>query len=684
MSVGERRWGDVSGETSELSWICPACRCAYAAQPESGPQFCTDDGAALVPNRTGELLLFRIRLDALLAAGLDGGSVWKAWSAAADADVALKIVPTWSGDGAALRSAATRVAGDRHPHILPTHEVTELDEDELIYVSRMARGRSLDEELARVGQFRPRRAVTIIGQVLEALEHAHRRGVPHLDLKPSNITVEPLVARRDFAKVLDFGFGAFRRPWLDSSSRAPDELYYMAPELLSDGVDPRLAIRADLYAAGALLHHLVVGNPPFVGETADQITQGHLSGQPPPIGEIAPGVEAPMGLECVVSRAMSKDPEARFVSAAQMRRELFAETGFAIEVGVVEDSSSAVGEEATVVSPGPVSMHDARLLFAPDPSNASEASGEFDTSPEPPTVTVAPQLGLPPVGTPMEETWSPQAPSTDRGFPRIPIAIEPDTGDMPSEEFTDIDLHLVEARMSADEALPPAAPPRASRRLALYTLAMAGAAAIFALLAARLVQPVAAPAAAPVAAAIASARPDATPQRPDVGPPPRRTATVHITSRPFGAELATATGKAIGETPWKGEMAVGTHALVLRLDGYESEPVAFEIERPGARIQQHVALRAKLSPPDAAVSPDAAPRPKPKPKPKPMRRAAHRRPRPTPAEPAAAIHLPVAPAAPAKFAPRIELLGDEETPAPKLREPPPAAAVRRPNIMLLD
>ena len=141
-------------------------------------------------------------------------------------------------------------------------------------------------------------------QVAWALAYVHAQGVLHLDVKPANIRVH---AGR--ARLLDFGLAQR----LDAAGAAAGTPAYMAPEILTGrGADPR----ADLYALGATLYHLLAGRPPFIGAGLSEVVEQALFSRPLPLAGAAPGV--PGDLAALVDALLARDPAERPATAVQV------------------------------------------------------------------------------------------------------------------------------------------------------------------------------------------------------------------------------------------------------------------------------------------------------------------------------------------------------------------------------
>ncbi len=152
----------------------------------------------------------------------------------------------------------------QHPHILPLHDSGEA-QGFLYYVMPFVDGQNLRGRLTRQGELPIHQAVKLLAEVADALAYAHAQGVVHRDIKPDNV----LLSGRH-ALVTDFGVAkavseATGRQQLTTAGIAIGTPAYMAPEQAS--ADPHLDHRVDIYALGAMGYELLVGRPPFTGNS---------------------------------------------------------------------------------------------------------------------------------------------------------------------------------------------------------------------------------------------------------------------------------------------------------------------------------------------------------------------------------------------------------------------------------
>ncbi len=290
-----------------------------------------------MPLRPGTILGPYQILGPLGAGGM--GEVYRARDGRLGRDVAVKLLSAEEAGGAAgrvqlLREARTASALS-HPNICTIFDVGEAD-GRVFFAMELLPGTRLDQLAGPAGL--PVEDVVRYGsQVAAALDHAHRRGVVHCDLKPANVIVT-----ETGAKVLDFGIaGRARALEAESLTRSLDQgpamsgtPAYMAPEQLRMQAPDE---RTDVWALGVLLHQIATGHLPFEGETLHDLTSAVLRDPPTPLPDRFPG-----GLRTVIDRCLRKDAEQRYQRAS--------EVGAALDA--VAAGAGARGLRSTPATPG--------------------------------------------------------------------------------------------------------------------------------------------------------------------------------------------------------------------------------------------------------------------------------------------------------------------------------------------
>ncbi|GID29698.1 serine/threonine-protein kinase [Paractinoplanes brasiliensis] len=259
----------------------------------------------------GEILGGRYRLDDRIAAG-GMGEVWRATDTVLGRDVAVKTLHAdRAGDPGfqeRFRHEARSMAALHHPGVADVYDFgeTEGGTDAYIVMARID-GEPLSERIAERGRLTPAETMSVVAQAARALEAAHRAGIVHRDVKPSN-----LIIKADGTVVLvDFGVArSADSSTLTGAREVVGTAMYIAPEQVSKATT---GPPADLYALGVVAFHCLAGQPPFLGDNPIAIAMQHLSEPPPDLPE-----DVPPAVRALVMRAMAKNPEDRFADGEAM------------------------------------------------------------------------------------------------------------------------------------------------------------------------------------------------------------------------------------------------------------------------------------------------------------------------------------------------------------------------------
>ena len=263
------------------------------------------------------------------------GVVFRARDEHLDRDVALKVLSSSREVDAnahkRFHKEALTLSRLNHPNIATLHDFGREDGSDFL-VEEFIEGRSLDVILV-CGPVSEKQLIDIGLQLAEGLDAAHKHGIIHCDLKPSNIRITP----DSRAKILDFGLARmFRRhttatadtETLTEVESSGGTLPYMAPEqLLGDALDPR----TDIWGLGCVLYEMATGKRPFSG-SGTALMDAILHRFPPPVTKGNPRIS--LSLEAIIGKCIDKDPGKRYQSAKEVIVDLKRAASAPVAMGV--------------------------------------------------------------------------------------------------------------------------------------------------------------------------------------------------------------------------------------------------------------------------------------------------------------------------------------------------------------
>jgi serine/threonine protein kinase len=259
------------------------------------------------------------------------GEVYRARDTRLERTVAVKVLPAHLSQSEEVRQRFEREAKTisqlSHPHICALYDVGNQDGTEYL-VMEYLEGETMAERLVK-GALPLEQTLRYGTEIADALDKAHRQGIVHRDLKPGNVMLT-----KSGVKLLDFGLakavapvgpqsGLTSLPTMAGGQNLTQEgtilgtFQYMAPEQLEG---KEADARTDIFAFGATLYEIATGKKAFSGATQASLISSILRDDPQPISQVQP--MTPPALDRVVKTCLAKDPEERWQSAADIKREL--------------------------------------------------------------------------------------------------------------------------------------------------------------------------------------------------------------------------------------------------------------------------------------------------------------------------------------------------------------------------
>jgi tRNA A-37 threonylcarbamoyl transferase component Bud32 len=342
-------------------WTCPTCGGTYPADFAVCPKDATPRADGAAPNvdpMIGEVLARTYRIVRMIGEG-GMARLYEAEHLRVETRYAVKIIHddlSRNPDLLARFEREARAAGKiRSDHVVRVIDVLRTSDGRPCIVTELLEGQDLQAHLNKVGKLSPREAIPIARQICRALDAAHKVGVVHRDLKPSNVFL--CNGPDEMVKVFDFGVAKLedddRLTRTDAVMGTPA---YMAPEQARRAVDA--GPLADLYTIGAVLYHMLTGEPPYGKAPASSRLALVLHEEPARPRTLEPSI--PDGLEAVMLHAMARLPEARVQTAMELDAGLAAfdtstPTAAAIDtVSIAEIGGSAAQIERRARSTRPI------------------------------------------------------------------------------------------------------------------------------------------------------------------------------------------------------------------------------------------------------------------------------------------------------------------------------------------
>jgi serine/threonine-protein kinase len=294
----------------------------------------------------GMLLVGRYRLEQPIGAG-GMGQVWAAHDTRLGRDVAVKVQKfDPDGDRAAFerfRREAQSTAALQHPNVVTIFD-SGTEGDTAFLVMELLPGPTLEAYVAERGPLSEQKVVALAAEVASGLAAAHRAGVVHRDIKPTNLMFDD----RGTLKIVDFGIARLAQTTaarLTATNNVIGSASYLSPEQLTGRPADE---RSDLYALGCVMTTMLTGRPPFEGEHPLAVMNQHVNTAPPQISQSRPGIDP--ALEALVAQMLNKSAQDRPQSARAVLDRLRN-----IELGSpAENSEASLAATAVMGQPGPL------------------------------------------------------------------------------------------------------------------------------------------------------------------------------------------------------------------------------------------------------------------------------------------------------------------------------------------
>ncbi|MBI1336945.1 MAG: protein kinase [Phycisphaera sp.] len=249
-------------------------------------------------------------------------TVFKAKQISLDRTVAIKVLPqrfSNNKDFVERFYAEGRAAAKlNHPNIVGAYDVGQSGEYHY-FVMEYVEGRTVFDDLQKDGKYSEDSALEIIIQIARALEHAHKAGFIHRDVKPKNI----MLTKDGSAKLADMGLAravSDREAAEAEQGKAYGTPYYIAPEQIRGDIN--IDFRCDIYGLGATFYHMVTGQVPFDGPNPSAVMHKHLKNALTPPDHINPSLSS--GIGEIIEVCMAKDPASRYATTSDLLTDLEA------------------------------------------------------------------------------------------------------------------------------------------------------------------------------------------------------------------------------------------------------------------------------------------------------------------------------------------------------------------------
>ena len=250
------------------------------------------------------------------------GIVYKAFDPDIDREVAIKTIhfeaafeegEEEEAIGRFMREA--RAAGKlNHPNIITIYEVGREADQQLTYiVMQFVKGVSLKKMIVSRRSFTTPEITQLFAQLGDALDYAHSHGIVHRDIKPENI----LIDEAGRPQIVDFGIARVGKSTMTQTGKTLGTPSYMSPEQV---MGKKIDHRSDIFSLGVVLYEILTRKRPFDADNVTTIIYKIINEEPPSLADVKKDV--PIGFDQIIQRALSKKPEERYQSCAEMIEDL--------------------------------------------------------------------------------------------------------------------------------------------------------------------------------------------------------------------------------------------------------------------------------------------------------------------------------------------------------------------------
>lgn len=295
------------------------------------------------------------------------GEIYRAKDETLGREVAIKIIcARYANDDASrerLRQEARAAARLNHPRVAQIFSLGFLNGQPYVAME-LVPGEDLKVRIDRTGRVDERVALIAVLDVAEGLVAMHAAGIAHGDIKPGNIVLD----RSGRAKLVDFGLSGMTRN--DGTGGIVGTPNYIAPELLRGASDNS---RSDIYSLGATLYHVLTGQPPYDGKSAEDVVKALLTQPIVPVGTRVPGISLP--LQRIVMRMLERDPAKRYQECSELAHDL----RLALKRFDVPEASTPAPPAVPVAPPAPFVPPVSQPAPLPHPSAPPASSSAYST-----------------------------------------------------------------------------------------------------------------------------------------------------------------------------------------------------------------------------------------------------------------------------------------------------------------